>query len=168
MFNNRKAVSSGLCVTLYLDRKRDGKTGLGRCTERTIILVANLHNNIQIFKLLVSCIFAHSRRRSKLIHINMQSKGKEPTIHRAWRSRRGAEIQLYCFFNLGARLGWAALPPGMTRCPWYWRLVAEKLAPQTLFDPRTVQTAASRYTDWAIPAHHITVYVKYIRVHKKL
>ena len=28
-----------------------------------------------------------------------------------------------------------------------------KISPQPLFDPRTVQPVASRYTDWAIPAH---------------
>jgi len=29
-----------------------------------------------------------------------------------------------------------------------------KISPQPEFDPRTVQLVASRYTDWAIPAHH--------------
>jgi hypothetical protein len=51
MFNNRKVVSSDLCATLHLDRKRGGKTALGQCTERTITLAANLDgNNINIFK----------------------------------------------------------------------------------------------------------------------
>ena len=31
---------------------------------------------------------------------------------------------------------------------WVW-----KILPQPGFDPRTVQPVASRYTDWAIPAH---------------
>ena len=30
---------------------------------------------------------------------------------------------------------------------------AENLDPPPGFDPRTVQPVASRYTDWAIPAH---------------
>jgi hypothetical protein len=28
-----------------------------------------------------------------------------------------------------------------------------KISPPPVFDPRTVQPVASRYTDWAIPAH---------------
>ena len=55
----------------------------------------------------------------------------------------------------------AALPPGMTRYPLYRRLGGPygrpgrvlKMSPPPGFDPRTVQVAASRYTDWAIPAH---------------
>ena len=57
----------------------------------------------------------------------------------------------------------AALPPGETRYPLYRRLggepqgpsgrVQENLAPLA-FDPWTVQPLASRYTDWAIAAHH--------------
>jgi hypothetical protein len=55
----------------------------------------------------------------------------------------------------------AALPPGKTRYPFYRRLggpqgrfgLVRKIAPPLPgFDPQTVQPAASRYTDWAIPA----------------
>jgi len=55
----------------------------------------------------------------------------------------------------------AALPPGKIRYPLYRRLGgpqgpvwtgAENLAPPG-FNSRTVQPVASRYTDWAIPAH---------------
>ena len=55
----------------------------------------------------------------------------------------------------------AALPPGKTRYPLYRRLGrprgrsgrVRKIWPTPGFDPQTVQPVASRYTDWAIPAH---------------
>jgi hypothetical protein len=55
----------------------------------------------------------------------------------------------------------AALPPGKTRYPLYRRLGGSqcrservrKISPPPGFDTRTVQPVASRYTDWAIPAH---------------
>jgi hypothetical protein len=55
----------------------------------------------------------------------------------------------------------AALLPEMTRYPLYRRLGrlqsrsgrVLKISPPSRFDPRTVQLLASRYTDWAIPAH---------------
>jgi hypothetical protein len=53
--------------------------------------------------------------------------------------------------------GWvvkAALLPGITRYPLYRRLGASPPG----FDPRTVQPVASRYTDYAIPAHGYHVY----------
>ena len=54
-----------------------------------------------------------------------------------------------------------ALPPGKTRYPLYRGLGrpqgqsgrVRKISPPPGFDPRTVQPVASRYTDWAIPAH---------------
>jgi len=33
---------------------------------------------------------------------------------------------------------------------------AENLPPPTGFDPPTIQPVASRYTDWAVPAHNFT------------
>ena len=61
-------------------------------------------------------------------------------------------------------MGWeinATPRPGKTRYPLYRRLGGpqdgsgrvRKITPPTGFDPRTVQLVASRYTDWAIPAH---------------
>jgi hypothetical protein len=47
----------------------------------------------------------------------------------------------------------AALHPGKTRDPLYRRLGGPQ--GRSGFDPRTVQPVAIRYTDWAIPAHHI-------------
>jgi hypothetical protein len=55
----------------------------------------------------------------------------------------------------------AALPMGKTRYPLLGRLGgpqgrcgrARKISPPPGFDPRTLQPVASRYTDWAIPAH---------------
>jgi hypothetical protein len=56
-----------------------------------------------------------------------------------------------------------ALPPGMTRYPLYKRLGGphgrsgwmRKISPPPGFDLRTAQLVASRYTDYAIPAHHV-------------
>jgi hypothetical protein len=61
----------------------------------------------------------------------------------------------------GQRHAPAALPPGNTRYQLYRRLGGpqgrsgrvRKISPLPGFDPRTVQPVASRYTDWAIPAH---------------
>ena len=57
----------------------------------------------------------------------------------------------------------SASPPGKTRYPLYVRLGGHqgqlgrvrKISPLLGFDLRTVQPVASRYTDWAMPAHHI-------------
>jgi hypothetical protein len=61
----------------------------------------------------------------------------------------------------GQRHAPAALPPGMTRYPLYRRQggplgqsgLVLKISSPPGFDPRTVQPVASRYTDYAIPAH---------------
>jgi len=61
----------------------------------------------------------------------------------------------------GQRHGPVALPQGKTRYPLYRRLggpqgrsgQVRKISPPPGFDPRTVQPVASRYNDWAIPAH---------------
>jgi hypothetical protein len=65
----------------------------------------------------------------------------------------------------GQRHAPVALPPGMTRYPLYRRLGRPqgrsgqvlKISPPPGFDPPTVQLVASRYTDYAIPAHFVTV-----------
>ena len=67
----------------------------------------------------------------------------------------------------GQRHAPAALPPGKTLYPLYRRLGGPQgrsgRVPKTLtppgFDPRTVQPVASRYTDWAIPAHICAAYI---------
>jgi len=61
----------------------------------------------------------------------------------------------------GKRHDQAALSPGNTRYPSYRWLGgrqgrserARKISPPSGFDPRTVQPVASRYTDYAMPAH---------------
>ena len=62
----------------------------------------------------------------------------------------------------------AALPPVKTRYPLYRRLGGpqgwsgrvRKISPLPVFEPRTVQPVASRYTNWAIPAHmYVCVYM---------
>ena len=60
----------------------------------------------------------------------------------------------------GQRHAPAALPPGKTRYPLYRRLCGpqdryrrvRKISPLPGFDPRTVQSVASHYINWAIPA----------------
>ena len=76
--------------------------------------------------------------------------------------RGGLEVQLYSFFNLGARWGWVGnatprpLYPGKeTRYPLNRSLGGpqgrsgrvRKISPPPGFDPRTVQLVESRYTD---------------------
>jgi len=64
----------------------------------------------------------------------------------------------------GQRHAPVALTPGKTRYPLYRRLGepqgrsgrVRKISPQPWFDPRIVRPVASRYTDWAIPAHIYT------------
>ena len=61
----------------------------------------------------------------------------------------------------GQRHAPAALPPGTTQYPLYRRLCGpqvlsgrvRQISPPPGFDTRTVQPVASRYTDYAIPAH---------------
>jgi hypothetical protein len=61
----------------------------------------------------------------------------------------------------GQRNAPAAVPPGMTRYPVDRRPggpqgrsgLVLKISPPPGLDPRTVQPVASRYTDYAIPAH---------------
>jgi hypothetical protein len=63
----------------------------------------------------------------------------------------------------------AALPPGKTRYPLYRRPGGpqgqsgnvRKISPPPGFDPRTVQSVASRYTDCAIPAHFWSIRTKF-------
>jgi hypothetical protein len=58
----------------------------------------------------------------------------------------------------------ATLPPVKTRYPLHRRLVGPQgwcgkvwnIAPPLEFDPRTVQSVASSYTDYAIPARNIS------------
>jgi hypothetical protein len=65
----------------------------------------------------------------------------------------------------GQRHDPAVLHPPKTRYPLYTRLcgpqgrsgLVQKNSPPLGIDPRTVQPVASRYTDYAIPAHVRTV-----------
>ena len=53
------------------------------------------------------------------------------------------------------RFGWAPRPVWTVR----------KISPPSVFDPRTVQPVARRYTDWTIPSHtYIYMYI-YIYTH---
>jgi hypothetical protein len=81
-----------------------------------------------------------------------------------WWHKVEIKVQLYFFFNLCARWGWVinATPrplytPGKIRYPLYRGLSghlgrsggAWKISPAPGFDPRDVQPAESRYTDYA-------------------
>jgi hypothetical protein len=60
----------------------------------------------------------------------------------------------------------ATLPAEKTHYPLYRRLGwpqgrsgrVRNISPPSGLDPRTVQPVASRYTDWAIPAHSFEMY----------
>jgi hypothetical protein len=65
----------------------------------------------------------------------------------------------------------AALPPEMTGYPFYRRLGrpqgrsgrVPKISPPPGFDPRIVQLVASRYIDYAIPAHETFLILRRIQ-----
>jgi len=67
----------------------------------------------------------------------------------------------------------AALPPGKTQYPLYWRLRGpqggsgrvRKISPPPGFDHRTVQPVASRYTEWAILALEVSA-INYNKVRR--
>ena len=73
----------------------------------------------------------------------------------------------------GQRHSSAVLPPGKTRYPLYRRLggpqgrsgLVRKIFTPPGLDPRTVQPAASRYTDWAIPPPSHTYICMYIYIY---
>jgi len=80
--------------------------------------------------------------------------------NRPQRPKREAEVQVYSFFNFGARWGGsgqchapASSTPGRTQYPSYRRLggpqgqsgQVRKILPPPGFDTRTIQTPASRY-----------------------
>jgi hypothetical protein len=88
--------------------------------------------------------------------VKIRSPYNRPTW--AYRSR----VIVLLILNLGARKGVggqhhapAALPPGKTRYPLYRRIGGpqgrygrvRKISSPPGFDPQTVQTVASRYTD---------------------
>jgi hypothetical protein len=95
----------------------------------------------------------------------------------AERESRG--IALLCFIDLGTRRGEGSasrpgcfLPPEKTRYSLYRRLggpqsqcgQVRKISPPPVFDPRTVQPVASRYTDCATrpTLFHYTYYTYYV------
>ena len=68
----------------------------------------------------------------------------------------------------GLRLAHVALLLGKTRYLLYRRLGVPQgrsgRMPPPRFDPRTVHPLASRYTDWATPAHKFTkVYIQNVK-----
>jgi len=90
------------------------------------------------------------------------------TFKRPWRPRRRVGVQLYSFFNLNTRGSRVvkATPRLLylrerVRYPLYRRLRGSqrqsgrvrKIPLPPVFDPRTVQPVARRYTDYVIPAH---------------
>ena len=86
------------------------------------------------------------------------------TLEQPWGPER--EQMYSSFFNLGARCGWVV---NATPQPFYLRKRPGSQCTGVLLvptaglhgygcEPRTVHPAASRYTDWAIPAHgHVKI-----------
>ena len=79
------------------------------------------------------------------------------------RQRWVAEVQIQPIRNLGAKREWVVnatpwplYPPAKPRYAFYLRLGRPSwmrtISPPPGFDPRTVKSVASRYTDYAIPA----------------
>jgi hypothetical protein len=102
-------------------------------------------------------VYSVMKLRIVKIKISLSSPYNRPR-----RSRRGVEVQLYSFFNLGARWdGWLTPRSGFftprkeTRYPLNRRLGGpqgrserlQKISPPPGFDPRTIKSIASRYTD---------------------
>jgi hypothetical protein len=95
---------------------------------------------------------------------NVKVKIWKFTLEQAMKTQRGGGAELWrCSrFNLGTRWGgWSTPRPGRLtpgkgtqgRAGRVW-----KTSPPPGLDPRTIQSAASRCTDWAIPAHTPNVY----------
>jgi len=106
-----------------------------------------------------------------LNNVGKVSKVKFPQ-NRPWRTREGAEVQLYFSFTSaleragGQRHGPAALPPGKSRYPLYRRLggpqgrsgQVQKISPPPGFVCQTIHPIASRYTDCAITGHKVLIF----------
>ena len=91
---------------------------------------------------------------------------------------KGVEVQLCSFMTTALEGGEGSasrpgrsLPPGKTWYPFYRGWMGSRVGldrcgksrPTPGFDPQTVQPVASRYTDWAIPAH--SHYLTYSHIH---
>jgi hypothetical protein len=100
--------------------------------------------------------------------LNVQKGGSVSPFLKATKALGDSRgIALLCFLDLSNRRGEGLesrpgrfLPPRNTRYPLYRRLgerqgvwTGVETSPPQRFDPRTVQTLTSRYTDWAIPCH---------------
>jgi hypothetical protein len=90
------------------------------------------------------------------------------SLEQATKVQRGSRgIALLSALDVmgGERQAPAGLPPGKTRYPLHGRLGGSqswsgrvwRISPPPIFDPRTVQPAASSYTDWAIQARIIII-----------
>ena len=122
---------------------------------------------------LQNTVFTAQRKTFQVLMTKTQDRLKTvlgPMLNQSWvkvkvkvkfaleqttKRREGAEVQLYFFFNLGARWRWVVTPrPGLftppprkkTRYPLYRRLGGPqcrsghgKISPPPGFDPRTVQ-----------------------------
>ena len=115
------------------------------------ILLAVKGKSTSTFQVKVKCTFVQALRLC--------------TGRTAHRGSRGIAL---LFLDHGTRRGEGSasrpgrsLSPGKTRYPLYRRLdgpqgrsgKVRKMSPPPGFDLRTAQPVASRYTDWAIPAH---------------
>ena len=107
-------------------------------------------------RLTYSYILGNLKQRNDSRNIRYSSRYNRP-----WRPRRGIEVQLYSSHSFGARRGWminvTLLPlysQKYARYPFCYRpggpqgrsVRVRKISSPLRFDPRTVQTVASRYT----------------------
>jgi len=117
----------------------------------------------QVFFCGITVILTNSCNMAKCILVQALRLCTGRTVH---RGNRGIALP---FLDHGTRRGWgvSVTPrplfahgkdpvPIVQEAGWAPGPVwtgAENLAPLPVFDPRTVQPVASRYTNWAIPAH---------------
>jgi hypothetical protein len=112
--------------------------------------------------------------RFRYSNLTDDSKVKS-TLEQATKAQRGSRgiAPLFLLFSALDGGGWSTSRPGRftpgkeSRYPLYRRLGGpqgrsgrvRKISPPLGLDPRTVQPVASRYTDWAIPAHVVLAVV---------
>jgi hypothetical protein len=122
----------------------------------------------KVYKINVSRVTKEAHIKSLNYHTNFNSKKVKFTLERVTKAHRGVEIEIYSFFNLGARwvgdqrVAPTALHPGMARYPfiggWLCPMVGldacGKFRTQGFYS-QTVQPVASCYTDYAILVHKV-------------
>ena len=97
-------------------------------------------------------------RLTSKLNVKVKFTLEQATKAQIWSSTLSLTSALYGVG--GRRQSLDALPQGKFRYPLYMRLGGSQgrsgrvreISPAQEFDPRTFQSVASRYTEWAIPA----------------